>query len=304
MGVDPEEQVAVLQERIHERLAELRAIGQEVRVGPGGHEGPDPEGAVREIDLTDGIDLTDAAEARREDREGEWEEDGRDEGEVEDGSAGEGRNPPGGLDLGEPSDHWVDLEGLRRRRARRRLADLGLSDAGRSGPRLLGDGLDDDSEGADQARPSLQEATDAVIAATRELISYERRLPLLLDAEPRRLSLMIVRWSGVLTAAVAISLFVAGLAGWLPRWWVLPAIICGGASYLLMRLPVHPPGDRHESMRPGSVVVAFGALLTAICAASGLPPTVLLLGVVAIGAGIWHVQQTPPRIGALPGRFR
>ena len=308
MGVDPEEQVQILQARIHERLAQLRAIGQSLRAGSGGHESRDPDDYfrddAREIDLTDGIDLTDAklAEAR-------WDDDSEDES---------GDEEPGG----------VLEDGSPRRRSHRPRPDPGTMDDGDTGPRLLGerDDHEPDEQGDDDARGdrsrqvdlltdvragnggsgrlTLQEATDAVIEATRELIAYERRLPMLLDAEARRLSLLIVRWSGVLTAAVALSLLVAGLVGWLPRWWMLPAVICAGAGYLLLRLPVHPPGDRHEMLRPGSVVVAFGALLTAICAAAGMPLMVLLLAVVLIAAGIWHAQQTPLRIGALPRRFR
>ncbi|MCD5314619.1 hypothetical protein [Kineosporia babensis] len=493
MGVDPEEQVAVLQARIHERLAQLRAVGRGVRVGAGGHESLDPDGGLedrmlddpafdsalnerardelREIDLTDGIDLTDArlAEAgwdepgpgggvvdlnAHEDDEDEPDQyGGRDlPGEPEEPGDGGGRGRIGGPDwqgqpadgggrsdsdarsgrgglgdLGRPEDHeddgsdqadgggsgsdgqddrdglswfsgldraegqedvggrggshsrdgrggrggfgglngfggrgglgalgglvgrdgWRGLRGIGGRRApededgqeddRAPEEDGEFADAG---PRLLGnaqssgrsgrsgspgsssasgaprsidlDGSGDqglDNVGAaarltGRDRPSLAEATDAVIAATRELINYERRLPMLLDAQPRLLSLRIVRWSGVLAAAVAAGLLVTALAGGIARWWVLPALISGGAGYLLLRLPVHPPGDRHESLRPGSVVTAFGALVTAICATSGLPSTVLLLGIVAIGVGIWHVQQTPLRIGTLPGRFR
>ena len=314
MGVDPEEQVAILQARIRERLAELRAVGRGVHGRAAGHESLDQDGdleaeaEVREIDLTDGIDLRDA-------RPG-WDEDG-DVLDLDDGDD---------LDDGEEHEHeqteddWggdqIDRPGRtdrteRGERAGRSAwgerAEWGETDE--PGPKLLGDlslstDLDEPRHPARRERPSLQEATDAVIAATRELINYERRLPMLMDAQPRRLSLLIVRWSGVLTATVAASVLIAALAGRLPRWWVLPALICGGAAYLLLRLPVHPPGDRHESLRPGSVVVAFGALVTAICAASGMPPTVLLLGVVAIGAGIWHVQQTPLRIAALPRRVR
>lgn len=295
MGVDPEEQVEILQARIHQRLAELRAIGQGVRVGAGGYESLDPDDGLdaleaesREIDLTDGIDLTDERLAGA-----GWD----DEDDLADDSTDDPEDDWGD-DRGDVLDAGGELpaEGFRRRQQTHR-ADSGSAGEEDPGPRLLEDRLD-------RSRPSLQDATDAVIDATRELINYERRLPMLLDAEPRRLSLMIVRWSGVLTAAVAASLLVAGLAGWLPRWWVLPALICGGAAFLLLRLPVHPPGDRHETLRPGSVVVAFGALLTALCAAAGMPTTVLLLGIVSIGAGTWHVQQTPLRIAALPRRFR
>ncbi|GLY19117.1 hypothetical protein LWF15_15770 [Kineosporia rhizophila] len=313
MGVDPEEQVAILQARIHERLAELRAVARGVPGQAAGRESLDPDSdleagsEVREIDLTDGIDLRDA-------RPG-WDEDGdvldlddSDEPERDELDDDQNEDDWGGdqIDRTERADR-IDRNDRAGRSAWGERAEWGETDE--PGPKLLGDlslstDLDEPRHPARRERPSLQEATDAVIAATRELINYERRLPMLMDAQPRRLSLLIVRWSGVLTAAVAGSVLLAALAGWLPRWWALPALICGGAAYLLLRLPVHPPGDRHESLRPGSVVVAFGALVTAICAASGLPATVLLLGVVAIGAGIWHVQQTPLRIAALPRRVR
>ncbi|GAB6900137.1 hypothetical protein [Kineosporia succinea] len=346
MGVDPEEQVEVLQARIQDRLAELRAISQGVRVGSGLREGlgqrressapqadPDVDGydasdrpeRVREIDLTDGIDLTDTRLARARwdeperhdeterhetgwdhetgrDPEAQWDDDSRWDDEPEnpdDVDTPDESHDSDFTDLREGGD-LLDDESPRGRQQRHRARPgpghdpaNGTPDAG---PRLLGDNR--------PPRTTLQDATDAVVAATRELLTYERRLPVLLDAEPRRLSLLIVRWSGVVSAAVAASLMVAALVGWLPRWWALPGLICGGAAWLLLRLPVHPPGDRHETLRPGAVVAAAGALLTAICAASGMPAVMLLLGIVAMAAGIWHVQQTPVRIGALPRRFR
>src|SRR4051812_32035950 len=75
-------------------------------------------------------------------------------------------------------------------------------------------------------RPGAEEygaAADAVIDATATLIAYEERLPVLLDRGPRRLSLLIVRWSGVVTAALGVSLGIAAVAGWSSRWWLLMA---------------------------------------------------------------------------------
>jgi len=46
------------------------------------------------------------------------------------------------------------------------------------------------------------EAADAAIQAATELIAYEERLPVLLDQAPRRLTLLIVRWSAVVSGAV------------------------------------------------------------------------------------------------------
>jgi len=353
MGVDPEEQVAVLQARIHERLDALRAIGAPARGGPErlehldldtGADAPSAHRAVREIDLTDGIDLTDERLA-----EDGWDEpddpdspgpddidpdDVDDPGDREVRGSGPAPRHGGGSEVTEgrlagypdPSSGGTGGRvGEPRTRSRRHHAGgtTGGNDGGRHGARLLGDdafggdtfgdGQDDepglaaahDAPASGALRPStVQEATDAVIAATRELISYERRLPVLLDAQPRRLSLRIVRWSGVMAGLVAAVLLVAALAGGLARWWLLPGMICAGAGYLLLRLPVHPPGDRHESLRPGAVVVAFGALVTALCAAAGMPVTVLLLGVVSIGAGLWHAQQTPLRISTLSGPGR
>ncbi|MCD5350421.1 hypothetical protein [Kineosporia mesophila] len=292
MGVDPEEQVAVLQARIHDRLADLRAISQGVRVGPDPQEeqlepdAEDPADEVHEIDLTDGIDLTDARLV---------EAGVGDEDDWPDGDGAYEDNPAQDDDLRHAESGDL-LEGGSRHHRRPRH---GVS--GDSGPRLLHDRAGEETP---DPRPSLQDATDAVIEATRELISYERRLPLLLDAGPRRQSLLIVRWSGLVVAAVALSLLAGPLVTELPRWWVLPGIAGAGAAWLLLRMPVHPPGDRHQTLRPGAVVVAAGALLTAFCAAAHLPAFVVFLGMVAMAAGIWHAQQTPVRIGALPRRFR
>jgi len=138
-------------------------------------------------------------------------------------------------------------------------------------------------------------ATDAVIQATTKLIDYEERLPLLLDRAPRRLSLLIVRWSGMVPTGVGVSVTVAALAGWVSRWWLLMVIVLLVAAILLLRLPVYPPGDdRHLTLRPGSIVVAFGSLLVAIDVALRFPLWLSAIGFVLMVAGLWHAHQSAP----------
>src|SRR4051794_40953845 len=112
-----------------------------------------------------------------------------------------------GLTMGDDLEARVDVL---QDRVRERLAALRATGLRSPGP------ADDDGREA---------ATDAVIEATTALIDYEEHLPALLDRAPHRLSLQVVRWSGVLTAAVGASLAVAAVAGWVARWWVLVALL-------------------------------------------------------------------------------
>jgi hypothetical protein len=138
---------------------------------------------------------------------------------------------------------------------------------------------------------AYERATDAVIEATEALIEYEERLPLLLDQGPRRLSLLIVRWSGLVPIAVGVSLGLAAVAGWLARLWLLVVILLFLAAVVLVQMPVHPPGDRHLLLRPGAVVVAGGAVLVAIGAVLHLPIWFAVIGVLFVLGGLWHVRR-------------
>jgi hypothetical protein len=141
------------------------------------------------------------------------------------------------------------------------------------------------------------EITDQVIAVATELINYEERLPVLLDQGPRRSSLLIVRWSGVVAFAVGLSLAVAAVARWLPPWWLFPVVLSFAAAALLLRLPVHPPCGEHLSLRPGSVLIAAGTLLIAVCAAARFPFWALLVGVVVMAGGVWHLRRYSVSLG-------
>lgn len=143
-------------------------------------------------------------------------------------------------------------------------------------------------------------ATDAVIEAARALIEYEERLPLLLDQAPRRLSLLIVRWSGLVPLAVGLSLTVAAVAGWVSRWWLLMVIWLFAVSVLLLRLPVPAPGDRHLILRPGAVIGAGGALVIAFGAALMLPIWVAAIGMVLTLVGLWRCYRLGASETGLP----
>lgn len=151
------------------------------------------------------------------------------------------------------------------------------------------------------------QAADAVIQATTDLIDYEERLPLLLDQAPRRLSLLIVRWSGVVSAAVGVALLVAVLAGWLPRWWLPIVVVPFGAAAQLLRMPVPAPGGRHLLIRPGSLLVGVGGLLIGIGAAARLPFWLAAFGLVLVLVGFWQVRghhaTGSPASTRMPGRW-
>jgi|SRR3954447_1020964 hypothetical protein len=142
--------------------------------------------------------------------------------------------------------------------------------------------------------PSAEEygpASEAVIEAATALINYEERLPVLLDRAPRRLSLLIVRWSGVVTAALGISLGIAAAAGWTSRWWLLLVIPVLAAAAILLLVPVGPPQGRHLGLRPGAVGVAAGALIGAVGAVVRLPLWVAGLGLLVLMVGLWDVRR-------------
>jgi hypothetical protein len=134
-------------------------------------------------------------------------------------------------------------------------------------------------------------ASDAVIEAATELINYEERLPVLLDRAPRRLSLLIVRWSGVVTAAIGLSLGVAAVAGWSSRWWLLLVIPLITAAATLLLSPVHPPQGAHLALRPGALGVAVGALITAVGAVARLSLWVAGVGLAVLFVGLWYLRR-------------
>jgi hypothetical protein len=150
-------------------------------------------------------------------------------------------------------------------------------------------------------------ATDAVIEAATALIDYEERLPLLLDQAPRRLSLLIVRWSGLVPTAVGLSLTVAAVSGWLSRWWLLMVILLFAVGAVLLRVPVPVPGQQHLTVRPGALLAAIGSLLVAVDAALMLPLWLTAIGVVLSVAGLWHCHRcatTPTGLPMMPMGLR
>jgi hypothetical protein len=152
-------------------------------------------------------------------------------------------------------------------------------------------------ERLDELRPiepgsdAYSAATDAVIEAATALIDYEERLPLLLERAPRRLSLLIVRWSGVVTAAIGGSLGTAAAAGWTSRWWMLMVVPVLAGAAVLLRIPLPPPRGPHALLRPGAVLIAAGALIATIGAVARLPLWAAGLGMVILAAGFWHVHR-------------
>ena len=132
--------------------------------------------------------------------------------------------------------------------------------------------------------PEHVEAAERVLAATEELIRYEERLPLLADAPDRRLSLRTVRWCGRVTAAAALLLTAAALAGWAPRWWLALLLPVAAVGLRMEWLPVHGPGAPHVEQRRGAalVVAAVPFLVVAVTGAGSAwlaaPVPFLVLG--------------------------
>lgn len=146
------------------------------------------------------------------------------------------------------------------------------------------------------------EATEAVLAAASELVDYEERMPALLDAEPHRLSVFVVRCSGLVAAVVGVALGVAAAAGWLPLWWVVPVLVVFFVAVALLRRPVPGPLRPHQALRPGAGLAAVGALVLALGAIAALGAGLVVqlwvafIGLAVMLSGFWHQRRaTQPR---------
>jgi hypothetical protein len=143
------------------------------------------------------------------------------------------------------------------------------------------------------------EATEAVLAAASELIDYEERLPALLDAEPHRMSVLVVRWSGLVVALVGVALGITAVAGWLPRWWIGPVIAVLAVAVALLRRPVPGPLGPHLLLRPGAGVAAVGAVVLALGAIAALGAGLVVqlwvafIGLAVMAGGFWHQHREP-----------
>jgi hypothetical protein len=154
-------------------------------------------------------------------------------------------------------------------------------------------------ERLDTLRPLVPDSDDYVKAAARvleataELIEYEERLPFLIDEPRHRLSVAVVRWSGIVTAAVAGLLALATIPGWISLWWLvllLPVLLAG---LRMLWLPVHPTGGPHERQRTGAAVVGASSPVTALAATGVVPPWVAAATVVMVVAGLGYVVREP-----------
>lgn len=136
-------------------------------------------------------------------------------------------------------------------------------------------------------------AAAQVLEATAELIEYEERLPLLIDEPRHRLSVAVVRWSGVATAAVAGLLALACIPGWIAPWWLallLPIVLVG---LRMLRLPVHPPGGPHAEQRVGAVVVGSSSAVTALAVSGIVTAWAAIASVLLVVAGVAYLVRRP-----------
>lgn len=137
-------------------------------------------------------------------------------------------------------------------------------------------------------------AAAAVLQATAELIEYEERLPFLVDQEPHRTSVLVVRWCGWATAAVALLLTLAVAPGWVALPWLallLPLLLLGAR---LPFMPLHPPGGRHERQRVGAVAVVAALPFVALAALGATTPWVAAVAVLLVVAGLWQLVRDVP----------
>jgi len=127
--------------------------------------------------------------------------------------------------------------------------------------------------------PGYDDAADETFAAAQELIDYEARVPALLDEQPRRISLIVLRAAGAATMLLAAGIALSVIPGGRSWWWLLAAIALAVAGARLLATRVRRTG--HERQRGPAVLVAAGALAAAVGAA-GLAPFVLLVVALAL----------------------
>ena len=139
--------------------------------------------------------------------------------------------------------------------------------------------------------PGYPDAAGRVLDATFELIAFEERLPLLLDEPRRRGSLLAVRWAGRLAIAVAVTLGLATIPGWVERWWLLllvPMALLGAAMQLVR---VRPPGGRHRDQRTGALLIGLAAVPVPLLA-TGVVSAWAVVGVIAVAAaGVFQLAR-------------
>jgi hypothetical protein len=122
-------------------------------------------------------------------------------------------------------------------------------------------------------------------------------VPALLDADPHRTSVLVVRWSGTVICAVGLSLGVAAVAGWLPRWWLLGVAALLAVGVAVLRGPIPGPTHGHIALRPGSSVAGLGSLLIAAGAIGAIGGGVELelwvtgAGAILLLGGFLHVRR-------------
>ena len=141
--------------------------------------------------------------------------------------------------------------------------------------------------------PAYAQAAETALRATHELLDYEERLPELIEAPRRRLSLLAVRWAGLSGIAVAVGLATAMIPGWVARPWLiilLPMLVLGTR---LEWLPVEPSGGTHLEQRWAGVAFAIGCL-AAVLVVTGLVPWWLIapVGVAILGSAAYLLRRT------------
>ena len=141
-------------------------------------------------------------------------------------------------------------------------------------------------------------AAAQVLEATAELIEYEQRLPLLVDEPRHRLSVAVVRWSGIATAAVAGVLALVTIPGWISWWWLALLVPVMLAGLRMPWLPVHPPGGPHARQRVGAAVVGASSPVTVLATTELVPPWAAVASAVLVGAGLASLVRDPVPVAA------
>jgi hypothetical protein len=129
-------------------------------------------------------------------------------------------------------------------------------------------------------------AAASVLEATAELIDYEERLPVLVDEPRRRLSVAVVRWSGIVTVATAVLLGLCTIPGWVTYWWLALLVPVALVGLRLLLMPVPPAGGPHAELRVGAAVIAASSPVTVLAAAGVVSRWAAVATVVMVGVGI------------------
>ncbi len=148
-------------------------------------------------------------------------------------------------------------------------------------------------DAVDDAALDYASACDSVMEAAQQLIAYEQRLPALLGARPRQISMFVLRGCGAATMLIAAAVALSVVPGARPWWWLLIAVALAVCGARLLITQVSRDDAGHLRQRRSAALITAGAVLIP-AAQLGLATAWLLIGAtVLIAAGLLSSLPQP-----------